>query len=384
MSDNQGRRWKRYLAIFPWTFGVLFIFVGLVTILVPEPDVLRSVGGGLAMLAVGLFAIPPVRRSISTRTGREFSTIAVIAILFVGTIVSGAMLPETKQTTPQQGETSDLSSGPTTTVVDTATTSSETVPTTATTEIMTTVQTTTRSSTVTSTTIPRSSTQSAREPASGTKWTVTVTRVVDGDTMEVRFPSGETDTIRLLGVDTPETTLSRVNPSEFEGIPDTTAGKDHLFEWGRRADQFATNELEGKTVRIETDPQADRRGSFGRLLVYIYVDGENFNRRLLADGYARMYDSSFSKRGAFERTEARAQRVNVGVWNFQGSTTTSTIMTTTSARSSGVTIPPPPADGDYDCSSFDSPEQAQAVFDQDPSDPHRLDADSDGLACESA
>ncbi len=109
MSDNQGRRWKRYLAIIPWTFGILFIFTGLVSILVPESDVLRSVGGGLAMLAVGMFAIPPVRRRISTRTGREFSTIAVIAILFVGTIVSGAMLPELEQTSPQQGEVSDYS-----------------------------------------------------------------------------------------------------------------------------------------------------------------------------------------------------------------------------------------------------------------------------------
>ncbi|RBI60819.1 hypothetical protein DMJ13_16620 [halophilic archaeon] len=49
----------------------------------------------------------------------------------------------------------------------------------------------------------------------------------------------------------------------------------------------------------------------------------------------------------------------------------------------GVDIPPPPADGDYDCSSFDTQEQAQAVLDRTSGDPHRLDGDDDGVACES-
>lgn len=40
------------------------------------------------------------------------------------------------------------------------------------------------------------------------------------------------------------------------------------------------------------------------------------------------------------------------------------------------------AQGDLDCPDFATQAQAQAVFDQDPSDPHRLDADNDGIACE--
>jgi len=46
-------------------------------------------------------------------------------------------------------------------------------------------------------------------------------------------------------------------------------------------------------------------------------------------------------------------------------------------------VPPPPADGDYDCSTFDTQEQAQTVYDRDTSDPHRLDVDGDGEPCES-
>ncbi|WP_328304911.1 excalibur calcium-binding domain-containing protein [Actinomycetospora sp. NBC_00405] len=38
---------------------------------------------------------------------------------------------------------------------------------------------------------------------------------------------------------------------------------------------------------------------------------------------------------------------------------------------------------DRDCADFDSQTEAQAVLDDDPSDPERLDADDDGIACES-
>jgi hypothetical protein len=39
-------------------------------------------------------------------------------------------------------------------------------------------------------------------------------------------------------------------------------------------------------------------------------------------------------------------------------------------------------DGDLDCADFSTQEEAQAEFDSDPSDPHNLDADDDGIACE--
>lgn len=170
-------------------------------------------------------------------------------------------------------------------------------------------------------TVTQNETTTPRGPQQGTEWTVTITRVIDGDTVEAEFPNGEIDTLRLLGVDTPETTLNRVSPDEFEGIPDTTAGRDHLFNWGERATEYATTTLEGKTVRIAVDPDADRRGSFGRLLVYIYVDGENFNKLLITDGYARMYDSSFLLQTEFAEAEKTARADAVGLWDFDESST---------------------------------------------------------------
>jgi len=167
-------------------------------------------------------------------------------------------------------------------------------------------------------------TLSADGPQDGVAWNVTITRVIDGDTVEARFPNGELDTLRLLGVDTPETTLSRVSPEEFEGIPDTMAGRDHLFNWGEKATALAHEQLNGTTVRIEVDPTADRRGGFGRLLVYVYADGQNFNLRLLAEGYARVYESTFSMREQFHAAEATAQENGVGLWNFSTATVSTT------------------------------------------------------------
>lgn len=47
-------------------------------------------------------------------------------------------------------------------------------------------------------------------------------------------------------------------------------------------------------------------------------------------------------------------------------------------------VAPATAQVDLDCSDFDTQEEAQAVYDADPSDPHGLDgADGDGIVCES-
>lgn len=227
---------------------------------------------------------------------------------------------------------------------------------------------------------------STHGPATGTEWTVTVERVVDGDTMEVRFPNGEVDTVRLLGVDTPET-YGQNDPGEFEGVPDTPEGEDWLANWGDRASSFATEELADREVRIEVDPQADRRGSYGRLLVYLYDDGgRSFNRALLDEGLARLYDSEFSKRAEFEDAESRAQRNDVGLWDFDGTPSESTADgndadeadETNGEEGTGATA----TEEDLDCSDFDTQEEAQSILESEPGDPHRLDGDGDGVACE--
>jgi len=163
------------------------------------------------------------------------------------------------------------------------------------------------------TTSPTAALPGAEGDGETAAWDVTVTRVVDGDTVDVRFENGLTDRIRLLGVDTPER-RGGTDPAEFEGIPDTAAGERWLARWGEAATTYATDELDGREVRVAVDSAADRRDRYGRLLAYVVADGDLFNRRLLQEGYARVYESEFSRLEAFRAAERRARERRVGLW----------------------------------------------------------------------
>lgn len=148
--------------------------------------------------------------------------------------------------------------------------------------------------------------------------------MIDGDTMEVRMPDGSRDTIRLLGVDTAETSASQTNPDEWGGIPDDSDGREWLESWGHDATAYAEERLGGKEIYIETDSESDRRGSYDRLLVYASQSESaetSFNLRLIENGYARMYDTQFSRRSTYQAAGSRAQDDDVGVWDYDAPST---------------------------------------------------------------
>jgi len=142
---------------------------------------------------------------------------------------------------------------------------------------------------------------------------VTVTRVVDGDTVDVRYANGSTDTVRLLGVDTPEV-YGGTDPAEFEGVPETDAGRACLSEAADAASAFAERTLADREVTLVVDSAADRRGDYGRLLAYVHVDGVDFNYRLLTRGHARVYDSTFSRSDRYYAAESESQDAGTGLW----------------------------------------------------------------------
>lgn len=142
---------------------------------------------------------------------------------------------------------------------------------------------------------------------------VTVVHVVDGDTVDVRFQDGSTERVRLLGIDTPEVHGTN-SPAEFEGVPDTEAGEACLREVGQDASEYTTERLQNRTVRIVFDEAADRRGGYGRLLAYVYLNDSNVNHDLVAEGYARVYDTTFTQADRFYEAEDRARTEEMGVW----------------------------------------------------------------------
>ncbi|WP_458191082.1 thermonuclease family protein [Haladaptatus sp. NG-WS-4] len=235
---------------------------------------------------------------------------------------------ETTPATVAQSTSTTTTQPPTSTTEHTTTTASTTTRATPVTTVSTTdsIPPTTIPSTTRSTTTSPASTTTSTTPTttdelvdsgSKTSWTVEVVRVVDGDTYEVEFPDGHTEDVRLLGVDTPEVHVENT-PDEFEGIPTTQDGEDWLRDWGHKASEFARTQVAGETVTIKTDDRADRRGSYGRLLVYVYTDDSNsVNEMLIEQGYARMYDSEFSQRSEFASDEQSAQENHVGLWNYE-------------------------------------------------------------------
>src|SRR5829696_5122710 len=132
-------------------------------------------------------------------------------------------------------------------------------------------------------------------PASASAY---VTRVVDGDTIEVRLGGREED-VRYIGVDTPET----VKPGE------------PVQCFGPQASQFNHRLVERERVRLVFG--AERRDVYGRLLAYVYL-GERFvNADLLRRGLARTLTIPPNDRFAsrFEGLELAAARAGHGLWS---------------------------------------------------------------------
>ena len=139
---------------------------------------------------------------------------------------------------------------------------------------------------------------------------VKITRVIDGDTMDVRFKDGSTDRVRLLGVDTPETNAPN-KPNEYGDITDLKC----LTRWGDKSDDYARSVLNGKEVKLVFDEAAGQRGYYGRLLAYIEIDGYDFNESLISRGYARVYEEGTSSREKrYLSQQARVISENVGLW----------------------------------------------------------------------
>lgn len=127
-----------------------------------------------------------------------------------------------------------------------------------------------------------------------------VLRVVDGDTIEVSLNSKK-ETVRLIGIDAPETIDPRKSIECFS----------------KEASEKAKEILDEETIALESDPTQGERDRYGRLLRYVFIDDLNFNRLMISEGLAHEYiyqSSPYKYMEEFKNAEKEARENRVGLW----------------------------------------------------------------------
>jgi endonuclease YncB( thermonuclease family) len=200
-------------------------------------------------------------------------------------------------------------------------------------------------------------------PQNTVRETAKVTRVIDGDTIEVNINS-QAYRVRYIGVDTPE--------QNQPFYSDATAINKQL--------------VLNKTVTLVKD--VSESDQFNRLLRYVIVGDTFVNLALVTDGYAvaATYPPDIACASTFATAQGVARSQEVGLW--RPTATPYVVAPSGGGSSSGngnggncssayptVCIPPPPPD-------LDCPDIPYKNFQVLPPDPHNFDRDHDGIGCE--
>lgn len=142
----------------------------------------------------------------------------------------------------------------------------------------------------------------------------TVTSVVDGDTFHVILENGKKEKVRLIGVDTPETS-GQVEP------------------YGKEASQYTKKRLLKRKIWLELD--VEERDRYGRLLAYVWLEspGERkkdeariragmYNAELLLKGYAQVMTVPPNVKYVdyFTEYQREARDDNRGLWGLDQGT----------------------------------------------------------------
>lgn len=132
----------------------------------------------------------------------------------------------------------------------------------------------------------------------------TVTRVIDGDTVDVVIDgSASTTRVRLLGINTPESVDPRRPVQCF----------------GKEASRALKALVEGKRIALVEDPQADDRDRYGRWLRTLVLDETmDVNATLVRQGYAQAYvdfPMTKARRAELRALQRTAETEKVGLWN---------------------------------------------------------------------
>lgn len=252
-----------------------------------------------------------------------------------------------------------------------------------------------------------------------------VVRVVDGDTIVVNV-DGKNESVRMIGVDTPELNDSRTGVQCF----------------AQEASDKTKALVAGKKVRLEKDPSQGDRDKYKRLLAYVFrEDGVFVNKNLIAEGFAHeyTYDGKYKYQAELKAAEANAESAGKGLWAEGVCEKAQPVVQAAKSKTTPAASPQPAAAAalpaptqpapvpqpepasvqpfpepvqtkkqpdpeppqpptppqsssivcsanTYNCTDFKTQKEAQAVYDQCGGvghDVHKLDNNKDGSACDS-
>ncbi|MBU0580400.1 MAG: thermonuclease family protein [Candidatus Margulisbacteria bacterium] len=147
---------------------------------------------------------------------------------------------------------------------------------------------------------PTRETKTVQQPQNGLH---KVINVIDGDTIKVDI-NGKTETLRLIGIDTPET-LDPRKPVQCFAIEASNKAKEILS---------------GKNVSLEADSTQGERDKYSRLLRYVFLeDGTLYNQYMIEEGYAHEYtyqSNPYKYQTAFKEAEKNAREQGKGLWDI--------------------------------------------------------------------
>jgi len=130
-----------------------------------------------------------------------------------------------------------------------------------------------------------------------------VTDVVDGDTIKVLY-KGKEETVRMLLIDTPETHHPKLGVQPY----------------GMQASNYTKNLLSGKTIEVEPAVN-EGRDKYGRLLAYLFINGQSVQEKILEQGLARVayiYPPNTKYLDEYRAAEEKAKKKKLRIWSVAG------------------------------------------------------------------
>lgn len=126
---------------------------------------------------------------------------------------------------------------------------------------------------------------------------------VDGDTAKFIYKKQEI-TARFLAIDTPET----AHPTK------------EVEEFGKEASDYTCNKLKNtKEIKLEYDDNSDKMDKYDRHLVWVFVDGQLLQKKLVSKGYASVayLYGDYKYTEELETVEQEAEENKLGIWSIE-------------------------------------------------------------------